>query len=239
MDTLRETKKCTRCKKTVSIDLFINEKKRELKTCKICRDKSKKYRKPKERKEKKEKIRKYNNRNNAKFPKKYLNKYFNMEFTDKECWEMEYFINNTICGCSWDFKIFVDFHQFIHFFNIKPQMWINWKKEYDRWENIRKLENLNFKYQKWAVVEEYKEYKGKMIYRWAYFQDGSECSKWIYYGDNQEQWEKEEEENEKEHEKEKEKEQQNDKCIMCGRNDWSCKCAVPRSPINSDGETWY
>lgn len=107
MDTMSKNKKCSNCKKYRSLTFFINEKKRELKTCKICRDKSKKY---------------YRNKN---------------------------------------------------------------------------------------MMEMLKQ------------QDM------------------------KEHEKEQEKEQEenDDKCVICGRNDWSCRCGCPTSPINSDywmwGDTWF
>ena len=192
--------KCTKCKSWRIPESFLNEKKRKLKTCQTCRDRDKKYRK-----NKKENIRKYNNRNDAIFSKKYLNKNFNMDLTDKQCWELQYFIGNTISCCGWEFKRFLDYFQFIHYYKIKPQMWIEWKKKHDEWRTTIKKHGLGQKYHMWVGVEEYKKYKGKMIYRWAYFQDGSERSKWIYYGDNQEEWEKEEKDNEKEHEKEQEK----------------------------------
>ncbi len=119
MDTMSKNKKCSNCKKYRSLTFFINEKKRNLKTCKICRDKSKKY---------------YRNKNM-------------MEMLKQQ--------------------------------EIKEQ-----EKEAD-------ASDENFSNE--AILSR------------------------ILNND--------------------------DKCVICGRNDWSCRCGCPTSPINSDywmwGDTWF
>ena len=108
---------------------------------------------------------KYSFKNYAIFGRKTLSRWFGTKNgrPAKECWELEWFIRNFICGCGWDVKYYKDYC------NFNQEFGTEYIKKLPEWLAENRQEN-----EKWAVIE---KQDGKTV--WAYFTNGIRVSEWV------------------------------------------------------------
>ena len=81
--------------------------------------------------------------------------------SDKECFELEAFIGNVLCGCGWDFKERFDFLKFNAEFGISYVSWRMWFSESEPESD------------KWPVVELHDSRP-----MWTWFQHSMQIGEW-------------------------------------------------------------
>ena len=107
---------------------------------------------------------KYSSKNGAIFCRRMLSRWFGKKNKRpaKECWELEWFIRNFICGCGWDVKWWGDFCDF------NTEFGNEYLKRLPEWLAENRENN-----DKWAVIE---KQKGKTV--WAFFTRSRLVSEW-------------------------------------------------------------
>ena len=107
---------------------------------------------------------KYSRNNGAIFDRRILSRWFGKKNgrPDAECWELEHFIRNTMCGCGWDIKWWCDVCKF------NQEFGVGYVKRLPEWLAAHQQET-----EKWAVIE---KQEGKTV--WAFFTNGIRASEW-------------------------------------------------------------
>ena len=108
---------------------------------------------------------KYSSDNGAIFDRNLLSRWFGQKNKrpDDECWELEHFVRNFVCGCGWDLKYWGDWCDFLQIFGRGVY------KRLPHWFAENKKDN-----NVWAVIE-----KQEDLTMEAYFKDGLRDTEWI------------------------------------------------------------